>query len=443
MSGIAEVLLTLGYTVSGSDIHESSITRRLREMGARIETGHDPANLNDAQVVVYSSAVNTDNPEVAEAIVRNIPVIPRAEMLAELMRMKYSIAISGSHGKTSTTSMVATILYDAGFDPTIVLGGRLEAIGSNARLGKSEYLVAEADESDRSFLHLMPTLAVVTNIDREHMDTYENLADIQNSFVEFVNKVPFYGLGVLCLDDPNVQAILPRIDRRFITYGFTAQSDLQARNARVERFTSTFDLFWRGEPLGEVLLNVPGFHSINNALAAIAIGMELQVDVKVMIESLSRFKNADRRMHHRGESNGVMILDDYGHHPTEIKATLETLRKGWNRRVVCVWQPHRYSRSQALKDEFFTSFNEADVLVVTDIYAAGEKPVPGVDGEMLTEGIKGFGHRDVIYIDSAKAIPAYLMERLQPGDILITMGAGSVWRVGTETLELLQDIGLD
>ena len=443
MSGIAEVLVNLGYTVSGSDIADGPIVQRLAGMGARIEIGHAEENLNDAQVLVYSSAVDTTNPEVAEAIRRKIPVIPRAEMLAELMRMKYSVAVSGSHGKTSTTSMIATILSDAGFDPTIVLGGRLEAIDSNARLGDGDYLVAEADESDRSFLKLLPTLAVVTNIDTEHMDTYSDLADIQDAFVEFVNKVPFYGLGVLCIDEPEVQSILPRIERRFITYGFSSQADLQARNEKYEGFGCSFDLYWRNENLGRVSLNIPGKHTIANALAAMAIALELQVDPETMIKSMAGFQNADRRMQKRGEVNEVLFLDDYGHHPTEIKATLKTLKQSWNRRIVCIFQPHRYSRCEALMEDFWSSFNDSDVLVVTDIYAASEKPIAGVTAEVMAEGIKSYGHRDSILIDKLEDIPAYLMERLEPGDIVITLGAGNVWKVGVNTYEMYKkELGL-
>jgi UDP-N-acetylmuramate--alanine ligase len=338
--------------------------------------------------------------------------------------------------------MAAAVMSEGRLDPTIVLGGRLNTIGSNAKLGKGEYLVAEADESDRSFLHLMPTIAVVTNIDAEHMDTYSDLSDIKDAFVEFVNKVPFYGLGILCLDDPNVQAILPRIYRRFITYGFSAQSDLQARNDTVEGFGSSFDLHWRGEKLGRVKLNVPGRHHISNALAAMAVGLELQIDPKTMIDSLSHFTNADRRLQNRGEENGVMVLDDYGHHPTEIRVTLATLKQSWNRRVVCVFQPHRYTRVHKLMEDFWTSFNEADVLVVTDIYSAGERPIEGVNAEKIAEGIKSCGHRDLIYIDRLEDVPAYLMERLKEGDILITLGAGDVWKVGVVTLDMIKKMGV-
>ncbi len=440
MSGIAEVLLNLGYTVSGSDLEESPIVGRLRGLGATIAIGHAAANLGDAQVLVYSAAVDGDNPELAAARMRKLPVIPRAEMLAELMRMKYSVAVSGSHGKTSTTGMVAALLSDAGLDPTIVIGGRLEAIDSNARLGGGEYLVAEADESDRSFLKLLPTIAVVTNIDAEHLDTYHDLEDIQDAFVRFVNKVPFYGAGILCGDEPSVQAVLPRLERRYVTYGFSAQADLQARGPQVRQFRSGFDLVWRGEELGSVELQVPGRHHILNSLAALAVGLELRIEPARMIESLAHFANVDRRLQLVGEADGVLVFDDYGHHPTEIRVTLATLREGWGRRIVCVFQPHRFTRTQALRREFLHSFNDADVLVVTDIYPAGEKPIRGVAAEDLVGGIVAYGHRDVLYIDKLGDIPAYLLERLQPDDILITLGAGDVWKVANGTLEMLREL---
>ena len=440
MSGIAEVLLNLGYSVTGSDIEDSPIVRRLAGLGANVSIGHATANVADAHVVVYSSAVTAGNPEVIAARERKIPVIPRAEMLAELMRMKYSIAVSGSHGKTSTTSMTAAVLSDAGLDPTIVIGGRLGSIDSNAKLGSGEYLIAEADESDRSFLKLLPTLAVVTNIDLEHLDTYRDLADIQDAFVRFVNKVPFYGAGILCGDQPSVQSVLPRLERRYITYGFSSQADLQARSPKVKEFSSSFDVFWRENRLGRIALKAPGRHHILNALAALAVGMELGLEPKAMFESLAVFENADRRLQHIGTAGEVMVLDDYGHHPTEIRVTLGTLKEGWGRRVVCVFQPHRFSRTQALMEEFRHSFNDADVLVITDIYPAGEKPIEGVSAEDMAEGINAYGHRDVLYLDELEDIPAYLMERLQPGDILITLGAGDVWKVGRKSLDMLREM---
>jgi UDP-N-acetylmuramate--alanine ligase len=441
MSGIAEVLLNLGYTITGSDVEASPIIERLRKLGAKVAIGHEAGNIDEAQVLVYSSAVTIDNPEVAAARNRKIPVIPRAEMLAELMRMKYSIAVSGAHGKTTTTSMTAAMLTEAGLDPTIVIGGRLGSIDSNAKLGQGEYLVAEADESDRSFLKLLPTLAVVTNIDLEHLDTYKDLGDIQDAFIQFVNKVPFYGAGILCCDDPAVQAILPRLERRFITYGFSAQANLQARSPKIGAFHSSFTLYWKDEDLGKVELRTTGRHHILNSLAAIAVGIELRIPIEGILKTFARFENADRRMQLIGEANGVLVMDDYGHHPTEIIATLSTLKEGWGRRVVCVFQPHRFTRVKALMEEFWTAFNESDVLVVTDIYPAGEKPIQGVNAEEMAEGIKAYGHSDVLFIDNLDDVPAYLMERLKPGDILITLGAGNVWKVGRKTLAMLNEEG--
>jgi UDP-N-acetylmuramate--alanine ligase len=440
MSGIAEVLMNLGYQVSGSDLEASPTVERLRRLGANIHIGHDASCLNDAQVLVYSSAVSQANPEVVAAHQRKIPVIPRAEMLAELMRMKYSVAVSGAHGKTSTTSMTAALLSDAGLDPTVVVGGRLAMYDSSAKMGRGEYLVAEADESDRSFLKLLPTLAVVTNIDREHMDTYRDLADIQDAFVQFVNKVPFYGAGIVCCDEPSVQSILPRLERRYITYGLSPQSDLQARNPKLNEFKSSYELFWKNEKVGQVSLQAPGRHHITNSLAALAVGMELGLPSERMIASLGRFRNADRRLQLVGDSAGVLIVDDYGHHPTEVRVTLATLKEAWGRRVVCVFQPHRYSRTRALLEDFWHSFNDADVLVITDIYPAGEKPIEGVSADLISEGIKAYGHRDVLFIDGLDDVPAYLVERLQEGDILITLGAGDVWKVARKTLAMLQEL---
>lgn len=440
MSGIAEVLINLGYQVTGSDIEDSPTTKRLRSLGAPIAIGHDAVNLNDAQVLVYSSAVGPDNPEIVAAHQRKIPVIPRAEMLAELMRMKYSIAISGSHGKTSATSMTAFLISEAGLDPTIVVGGRLDMFDSPAKLGDGEYLVAEADESDRSFLQLIPTIAVVTNIDKEHLDTYRDLADIQEAFVQFVNKVPFYGTGILCCDEPSVQSILPRLQRRYTTYGFSPQADLQAKNPEIKGFKSSFDVFLKGKKLGRARLKAPGRHHIANSLSAIAVGLELGLEPQQMLDSLKHFENADRRLQSIGETAGIMILDDYGHHPTEVRVTLATLKEAWERRVVCVFQPHRFSRTKALLEEFWHSFNDADVLVITEIYPAGEKPLEGVRADLISEGIKAYGHRDVLFIDALEDIPAYLMEILQEGDVLITLGAGDVWKVARKTLAMLKEL---
>jgi UDP-N-acetylmuramate--alanine ligase len=437
MSGIAEVLLNLGYTVTGSDLSAGPLTRRLEALGGRVAIGHSEKNVAGADVVVISSAVKDDNTEVAEARRLLIPVIPRAEMLAELMRMKYGVAIAGSHGKTSTTSMVAQVLSGANLDPTIVIGGRLEILGSNAKLGKGDLLVAEADESDGSFLHLSPTIAVVTNIDAEHLDHYGSLEKLQDAFTDFLNKVPFYGTGIVCLDDPGARAILPRLERKIVTYGLTGSPDLKADRIEVKEFRSRFEVSLKGKALGKVDLNVPGRHSISNSLAAIGVGLELDLPFDWIASHLSRFQGADRRFQLKGEVNGVLVIDDYGHHPAEIRATLEAARRGWDRRTVVVFQPHRYSRARALRDEFARCFKDADVLVVTDIYPAGESPLAGVTGESLADAIRRDGHRDVTLVRDLQEVPGFLISRVRPGDMVITMGAGSVWKAGEEFLRRL------
>ena len=434
MSGIAELLLNLGYQVSGSDLKPSAITRRLASLGAKVYEGHAAENVGEANVVVISSAVRGDNVEVLEAKRRQIPVIPRAEMLAELMRLKYSVAIAGAHGKTSTTSMVATVLAHAGRDPTVVIGGRLAALGSNAKLGRGEFIVAEADESDGSFLKLSPTLAVVTSIDREHLDHYADLDEIQDAFVAFVNKVPFYGAAVLCLDDPNVQAIIPRVTRRIISYGTSSQADLVASQIACEGFASSYTLRFQGMPLGRLRINAPGRHGVLNSLAAAAIGLELEIPVERIAEALAGFQNADRRFQIKGERAGVLVVDDYGHHPTEIQATLSAVRSACERRVVAVFQPHRYTRVRALEEEFARAFYHADALIVLPIYAAGEDPIPGVCAEKLVGLIKKHGHRDVSYATDFREAGLLLREKTRAGDLLITLGAGDVYKVGEDFL---------
>ncbi len=438
MSGIAEVLLNLGYGVSGSDLVASPVTRRLEKLGGRMTVGHSSGNVKGADVVVVSSAVGPGNVEVAEARRLQIPVIPRAEMLAELMRMKYGVAIAGSHGKTTTTCMVAQILSGSNLDPTIVIGGRLEILGSNAKLGKGDLLVAEADESDGSFLHLSPTIAVVTNIDAEHMDHYGGLHRLQDAFVDFLNKVPFYGTGIVCLDDPRIREILPRLERKTVTYGLTGSPDLKADGIEMKEFNSRFEVSLRGKPLGRVDLKVPGRHSISNSLAAIGVALELDLPFDWIAPHLSEFRGADRRFQLKGEVNGILVIDDYGHHPAEIQATLLAARRGWSRRTVVVFQPHRYSRARALHDEFARCFEHADVLVVTDIYPAGEAPIPGVSGESLAEAIQRQGHRDVTLVRDLKDVPDFLISRVKPGDMVITLGAGSVWRAGAEFLRRME-----
>ncbi len=442
MSGIAEVLVNLGFRVSGSDQKRSSVTDRLQQMGVGFAEGHSEENIDDAQVVVRSTAVRDDNPEIIEAHRRSIPVIPRAEMLAELMRLKpHSVAVAGSHGKTTTTSMVATVLGRAGLDPTIVVGGVVGAFGSNAHLGKSDLMVVEADESDRSFLMLTPTIAVVTNIDREHMDYYHDMDDVRTCFTSFVNKVPFYGASVLCLDDPNVQAIIPHIERRRMTYGLSAQADISAHGIRYDQsFGSNFTVWRSGNTVGEINLRVPGLHNVYNSLAAIAVGFELDVPFEQIAEALGSFGGAGRRFQYKGEVGGVLVIDDYGHHPTEIKATLAAAKIGsGGRRIVVLFQPHRYSRTSDLMEEFARSFNNADALFITDIYAASEEPIDGVTAEALTEAIKRFGHKDVRHIGPLENAAITLRDHVQPGDLVLTLGAGTVSRISEQLLALLRE----
>jgi UDP-N-acetylmuramate--alanine ligase len=441
MSGIAEVLLNLGYKVSGSDVKRSAITDRLETLGGKIYEGHDAANIEGAQVVVISTAVRPDNVEVIEAVRRQIPVIPRAEMLAELMRLKYGIAVAGSHGKTTTTSMIAMVMERGGFDPTVVVGGRLNTLGSNAKLGSGDFMVVEADESDKSFLKLSPTIAIVTNIDREHLDFYKDLDEIRDHFVQFVNKVPFYGAVIICLDDQNVQAIIPHITRRIVTYGLSAQADISASSVEISRdsFGSTFTVRWRGEEMGRIRLNVPGVHNICNALAAVGVGLDLGMNFQVIAEALESFRGAERRFQIKGqvfknggsERDGVLVVDDYGHHPTEIRATLAAA-KSTGRRLIVLFQPHRYTRTQALREEFARSFYDADVVLLTDIYAASEDPIEGVTAQVLAEEIERFGHRNVRYIGGVDEGAKALAEVAQAGDLVLTLGAGNVWRAGEE-----------
>ena len=442
MSGIAEVLINLGFRVSGSDIKRSGSTDRLHDMGVEFAEGHAAENVGDAHVVVRSTAVREDNPEIIEAHRRSIPVIPRAEMLAELMRLKpHSVAVAGSHGKTTTTSMVATVLGHAGLDPTIVVGGVVGAFGSNAHLGTSDLMVVEADESDRSFLMLTPTIAVVTNIDREHMDYYHDMDDVRTCFTNFVNKVPFYGASVLCLDDPNVQAIIPSVERRRLTYGLSAQADVSAHGIRYDQnFGSRFTVQRGSETIGEISLHVPGLHNVYNALAAIAVGFELEVPFRQIVDALASFTGAGRRFQFRGEVDGVLVVDDYGHHPTEIKATLAAAKIGsGGRHIVVLFQPHRYSRTHDLMEEFARSFNNADTLLVTDIYAASEEPIEGVNAEVLTNAIQRFGHKDARYIGSLDSAASTLRDVVRSGDLVITLGAGTVNRVSEQLLILLRE----
>jgi UDP-N-acetylmuramate--alanine ligase len=429
MSGIAEILLANGYAVSGSDLHLSPVTERLSSLGAMIREGHAAENVSGAHVVVTSSAVGADNPEVIEAHRLKIPVIPRAEMLAELMRLKQGIAVAGAHGKTTTTSMVAAVLAAGGLDPTFVVGGRVNHVGANAGVGRGEYIVVEADESDRSFLLLAPVIAVVTTIDREHLDQYAALEDIQDAFVQFVNRVPFYGEAVLCLDEPNVQAIFPRVKRPVITYGTSSQADLLISDVELHGLASEFRLSFRGEDLGLFTLpSPPGIHNVRNAAAAAAVGLALNVPAELIRAGLAKFSGVGRRFEIKGEIAGVALIDDYGHHPAEIRATLEAARGCGYRRLLVLFQPHRYTRTQHLWDDFCRSFNEADVLAIADIYPAGEKPVAGITSERLAEAIRAAGHKNVSAAGDLEGAIESLLREARAGDAVLTIGAGSVTR---------------
>lgn len=431
MSGIAGLLLGLGYKVSGSDKKFSEITDRLEELGGIIYEGHSAKQLRGADVVVTSTAIGNDNPEVVAALKASIPVIPRAEMLSELMRLKYSVAIAGAHGKTSTTSIIASVLEKGGFDPTVVIGGRMKNIDSNALLGQGEFIVAEADESDGSFLKMSPTIAVVTNIDREHLDFYEDLDAIKDVFLDFIDRIPFYGLAVLCLDNEPIQDLIPRIKKRYTTYGMSAQADFQARNTVFDGLKSAFRVYHLGRRLGDVTLNLPGLHNVSNALAGIAVGIELNIPFEVIKDALETQGGVHRRLEVIGEKKGIIFVDDYGHHPTEIKTTLQAVKESWpDRRIVVVFQPHRYTRTQTLFDDFTRAFYQSDLLMVLPIYPAGEKKIAGVDARSLCEGIRLHGHKEVIFIQNFNSAVSRLKKRLQKGDILLTLGAGDVWKAG-------------
>lgn len=434
MSGLAEILRTLEFDVSGSDLKPNDITRRLETLGVRIDVGHRPENVEKADVVVYSSAIPLQNPEIARARALEIPIIPRAEMLAELMRVKYNVTIAGSHGKTTTTSIVATVLRAAGLDPTVVVGGKVNALGSNARLGAGDLFVAEADESDGSFLKLTPTIAVITNIDPEHLDHYGTHEKIKDAFVQHANKVPFYGLAVLCVDHPHVQEILPRIERRHVTYGISRQADYRAKNPRYEGLATRFDAYRRRESIGEFVVRMPGAHNVLNALSVIAVADELEVPLNVTRDAIASFHGVQRRftvvgqpMLTKGAKTGdVMIIDDYGHHPAEIEATLDAAQRGFDRRVVVAFQPHRYTRTRDLFHDFTRAFNKADVVIVTEVYPAGEAPIPGATGEALALAIRAHGHHAVTYVADKRKVTDALLEVVEPGDIVIALGAGDI-----------------
>ncbi len=438
MSGIAEVLLTLGYSVSGSDAKSSAITERLQNLGAEFHEGHRADYVQGAHVVVASSAIRRDNPELLEAARLKIPVIPRAEMLAELMRLKYGIAVAGAHGKTTTTSMTASVLAAAGLDPTFVVGGRVNHVGATARLGRGEYMVVEADESDRSFLLLTPVVAVVTTIDREHLDCYASLEEVQDAFVQFVNRVPFYGAVVLCLDEPNVQAILPRVQRPVITYGTSSQADVVVSDVQLLGLESDFRLSYRGDDLGRFHLNAPpGIHNVRNAAAAASVALHLDVPAELVREGLEKFTGVGRRFEIKGAVQGVTLIDDYGHHPTEIRATLEAARGCGFERLLVLFQPHRFSRTKALWNDFCQAFNQADLLVLTDIYPASELPIPGVTSEALAEAIRAAGHKDAVHCATLQDGIESLLRRARPGDAILTIGAGNVGRAAGELLLLI------
>ncbi len=439
MSGIAEVLLTLGYQVSGSDLKLSPTTERLSKLGATVHLGHQAANVAGAKAVVVTSALDSANPEVAEARRLQIPVIPRGELLAELMRLKFGIAVAGSHGKTTTTSMVASILNTGGLDPTVVVGGRVAGMqGSNARVGKSTVLVVESDESDGSFLKLAPIIAVVTNIDREHLDHYASLDDIQTAFIDFVNKVPFYGAAILCMEDQNIQHIFPAIRRRTITYGRSAQVDLEIHNVALSATGSDFSIRRHGVELGTFHLNVPGLHNVLNGAAAIGVGLEMEVDVARIAQGLAAFTGVDRRFSIRGVERGVTVVDDYGHHPTEVKATLAAAKLSPYRRIHVLFQPHRFSRTKHLLDDFGTAFHQADDLYVLDIYAASEEAIEGVTAQALLEKIRSFGHRSAHYVSNMDEGVEAIAAAAEPGDLIITLGAGTVSQAAEKILERLR-----
>jgi UDP-N-acetylmuramate--alanine ligase len=428
MSGIAEVLLNLGYKVTGSDLRATAITGRLEQLGATIYPRHAAENVKDAHVVVTSSAVRPDNPEIHEAQRRKIPVIARAEMLAELARLKYAIAVAGTHGKTTTTSMIATVLDRAGLDPTVVVGGLLNTIGSNARLGKGEYIVLEADESDRSFLLLSPTIAVVTNIEADHLDHYRDLEDIQAAFLSFINKVPFYGAAIVCVDEPAVQSLIPQIKRRIVTFGTAATADVSITDVNLEGLGSTFTLRFNGGSTQGIKLGVPGIHNVMNATAAFAGARDMGVEPGVIASALESFRGVDRRFQVKSR-DGVTVIDDYAHHPTEVRATLSAAKAANFRRIFAVFQPHRYTRTLHLFDDFARAFNLADVVLILDIYPAGENPIEGITAPALIEKIKSFGHKNAIYAPNSEMIESYIIGNANDGDAIVVMGAGSVTKL--------------
>ena len=438
MSGIAEILIDQGFEVSGSDKSLTEVTDRLKKLGAEIYEGHSPGNLKDADVLVYSSAVMTNNPEVEAAVKKNIPIIKRSEMLAETMRMKYGIGIAGTHGKTTTTSMVGLTLTEGGIDPTIIVGGKLSGLGgTNARLGDGEFIVVEADEFDRTFLKLTPVVAVLTTLESEHLDTYKDLDDIKSAFIEFANKVPFYGFVVLCLDEPALQDIKPSINKKVLTYGVTAQADIRAVDISHSEFSSTYTVKYRGKELGKIKLNVPGLHNVKNSLVAVSVARELGVEFPVIKKALEKFSGVYRRFEIKYD-NKILVVDDYAHHPTETTATLSGIREGWDRRLIVVFQPHLYSRTRDFYQEFGRSFLNTDVFICTDIYPAREEPIEGVTGKLISDITEKFGHKNVHYIADKNKVPDFLISIVKDNDIVVTMGAGDIWKFGDKFVEMLE-----
>jgi len=435
MSGIAEVLINQGYEVSGSDMATTSVTNHLEQLGAKIFFNHASENIEGSQVVVVSSAIDPSNPEVTTAKESMIPVIPRAEMLAELMRMKYGIAIAGTHGKTTTTSLVSTVLAGGKLDPTVIIGGRLKNTGSHAKLGQSKFLVAEADESDGSFMQLSPSIAVVTTLDEEHMEFYQTLENMKETFLKFINKIPFYGSAILCLDDPNIQSLIPRVEKRYITYGLSSQADYTARNISIEGLKTYFNVFYHGKDLGRIRSGALGQHNILNTLAAVAVGMELDLDFEIIANSLLQFEGVQRRFEIVKQSDELTLIDDYGHHPVEIKASLKTVKEIWPAsRLIVIFQPHRYSRTKSLMKDFWSAFNDADHLFVMDIFSAGESPLDKVHASTIVEGARECGHKNAKYIKSQNDLNKELHSLAKHGDVLMTLGAGDVWRLGRDFL---------
>jgi len=437
MSGIAEVLHNLGFTITGSDLQENEVTKHLESLGIKVTYGHHPDNVKDADLVVISSAIKDDNVEVIRAKELGIPVIKRALMLAELTRIKYAVAVSGAHGKTTTTTMIADVLTHGGLDPTVIVGGIIKGRSSGAKLGQSEYLVVEADESDMSFLHLYPTIAVITNIDLEHLDCYQNLENIKKAFIDFAQNVPFYGAVIANIDDKNTLEILPHIEKKKITYGFKATANVHAKGIERGRDFSKFTAYYEGQKLGEVRLNVPGIHNVKNALAAIAVGIELGIKTDEIIEGLENFRGVARRFEIKGVKNGVIFVDDYGHHPNEIIETLKTARDYHQGRIITVFQPHRYTRTYYLHDQFGTSFFDSDMVIITEIYPAGEKPMEGVSAKLIYDALKKYGHKNALYMPDFEEIKDFLRKELRPGDLLLTLGAGNVYKIGEELLKTL------